>query len=115
MDCESIRTISLHFGVCLPMNFTRIVCHQFLLARVDGLTIGEGLYGSSGIKLSPPAGVSNQFISRHSRSAIRARCNITQSLLSLMERIAQTSLLGTPSISRMVKTARIFSGSLKRQ
>src|SRR5437763_1381311 len=52
MDCESIRTISLHFGVCLPMNFTSIVCHQFLLARVDGLPIREGLYGSSGIKLS---------------------------------------------------------------
>src|SRR6266480_7036529 len=54
MDCESIRTISLHFGVCWPMNFTSIVCHQFLLARVDGLPIGEGLYDSSGIKLFLP-------------------------------------------------------------
>ena len=38
--------------------------------------------------------MSNQLISRHSRSAIRARCSITQRLLSLMERIAQTSLPG---------------------
>ena len=51
IDCESIRTISLHLGVCLPMNFTSIVCHQFLLARTDGLPIGDGLYGSSGITL----------------------------------------------------------------
>jgi hypothetical protein len=54
MDCESIRTISLHFGVCLPMNFTSIVCHQFLRARTDGLPIGDGLYSLSGIKLFLP-------------------------------------------------------------
>ena len=51
---ESIRTISRHLGVCLPMNFTSIVCHQFLRARTDGLPIGDGLYGSSGIKLFLP-------------------------------------------------------------
>src|SRR5438874_9356054 len=56
----------------------------------------------------PPAGVSNQFISRHSRSAIRARCNITQRSLSLMVRIAQASLLATPSISRLVKGTDFF-------
>ena len=32
-----------------------MVCHQFLLAKTDGLPIGEGLYGSSGITLSLPS------------------------------------------------------------
>src|SRR5262245_26242840 len=63
----------------------------------------------------PAAGRSNQFISKHSRNAIRARCNITQRLLSVIESSAQISLLGTSSISRIVKTSRTFCGSLARQ
>src|SRR5207249_1547510 len=63
----------------------------------------------------PPAGLSNQFISRHSRSAIRARCSITHKLLSVIDRITQISLLGTSSISRIVKTSRTFCGSFARQ
>ena len=62
----------------------------------------------------PPAGVSNQFILRHTRNAIRARCSITQRLLSLIDGIAQISLLGISSISHIVKTARIFSGNFER-
>jgi len=54
IDCDKIRTISRHLGVCLPMNFTSIVCHQFLRARTDGLPIGDGLYGSPGITLFLP-------------------------------------------------------------
>src|SRR5436190_15759063 len=52
-----MRTISRHLGVCLPMNFTSMVCHQFLRARTDGFPIGDGLYGSSGITLSLPSAI----------------------------------------------------------
>src|SRR5437016_11494029 len=55
IDCDRIRTISRHLGVCLPMKITSLVCNQFRRARTDGLPIGEGLYGSSGITLSLPS------------------------------------------------------------
>src|SRR5205814_1778507 len=55
IDRDKIRTISRHFGVCLPINFTSMVCHQFRRARTDGFPIGDGLYGSSGITLSLPS------------------------------------------------------------
>src|SRR6266568_49773 len=55
IDCDRIRTISRHLGVCLPMKMTSLVCNQFRRARTDGLPIGEGLYGSSGITLSLPS------------------------------------------------------------
>ena len=61
----------------------------------------------------PPAGVSNQFISRHSRNAICARCSITQRLLSLIDFWHYAFPPGTASISRMVKTARIFPGNFE--
>src|SRR5215510_3392838 len=96
------------------MNFTSVVCHQFLRASTEGFPAGDGLYGSSGIRLFLPLFYRTNS-SQDTRSAIRARCSITQRLLSLIERIVQTSLLGTPSISRMVKTALIFSGNFERQ
>ena len=40
---ERIRTISRHFGVCLPMKMTSFVWNQFLRARTDGLPMGVGL------------------------------------------------------------------------
>src|SRR5438445_13668717 len=55
IDCDRIRTISRHLGVCLPMKMTSLVCNQFRRARTDGLPIGEGVYGSSGITLSLPS------------------------------------------------------------
>jgi len=55
IDCDRIQTISRHLGVCLPMKITSLVCNQFRRARTDGLPIGEGLYGSSGITLSLPS------------------------------------------------------------
>src|SRR5258708_26560249 len=57
----------------------------------------------------------NQFVSRHRRNAMRARCNITHKLFSEMLRTAQISLLATPSTSRKVKTAATFLGSLVEQ
>src|SRR5215467_6023477 len=52
-DFDKMRTISWHFGVCLPMKITSFVCHQLRRARTEGLPIGDGLYGSSGITPSP--------------------------------------------------------------
>src|SRR6266498_560079 len=56
IDCDRIRTMSRHFGVCLPMKITSLVCSQLRRARTDGLPIGDGLYRSSGITLSLPFG-----------------------------------------------------------
>src|SRR6516225_4775048 len=53
-DFDKMRTISWHFGVCLPMKITSFVCHQLRRARTEGLPIGDGLYGSSGITPSLP-------------------------------------------------------------
>src|SRR6266487_1189508 len=55
IDCDKIRTISRHFGVCLPMKITSLVCSQLRRATTDGLPIGDGLYRSSGITLSLPS------------------------------------------------------------
>src|SRR6266700_3250668 len=75
IDCDKMRTISRHFGVCLPMKMTSLVCHQFRRARTDGLPIGDGLYGSSAISsallfdvIQPPGFCSHDYMSR---SAIR--------------------------------------------
>src|SRR5260221_12658296 len=57
----------------------------------------------------------NQFVSRHRRNAMRARCNITHKLLSEMLSIAQISALSMPSTSRRLNTAAIFFGSLFEQ
>jgi hypothetical protein len=51
IDRDKMRTILRHLGVYLPISFTSMVCHQLLRARTDGLPIGDGLYGSSGIRL----------------------------------------------------------------
>src|SRR5262245_43827848 len=59
--------------------------------------------------------LSNQFVSRQRRSAIRARCSITHRLFSVMFNSAQISLLSTPSTSRIVKTVEMFLGSLLEQ
>jgi hypothetical protein len=48
---------------------------------------------------------SNQLISKHSRSAMRARCSMTQRLLSVIPKMLQISLLGKSSISRNMKTS----------
>src|SRR5215469_9444897 len=48
-DFDRMRTISWHFGVCLPMKMTSLVCHQLRRARTEGLPIGDGLYGFSDI------------------------------------------------------------------
>src|SRR5437762_4244508 len=57
IDCDKMRTISRHFGVCLPMKMTSLVCHQFRRARTDGLPMGDGLYSSSAITLSLPSAI----------------------------------------------------------
>src|SRR5271155_643423 len=57
----------------------------------------------------------NQFTSMQRRNAMRARCNITQRLLSEMFNVAQIWLLSMPSTSRMLKTAATFFGSLLEQ
>ena len=54
----------------------------------------------------------NQFVSRHRRKAIRARCNMTQRLLSEMFNVRQISLLSSSSISRKQKAALMFPGNL---
>src|SRR5208283_1829965 len=58
---------------------------------------------------------SNQFVSMQRRNAMRARCSITQRLLSEMFSRAQISLLSMPSTSRKVNTVPTFFGSLFEQ
>src|SRR5213078_1412595 len=90
------------------MNFTSIVCHQFLRARTDGLPIGDGLYGSSGIRRFLPLACRTS----SSQGIPGAPCALDaaspQRLLSVMDKTARTSLLGTPSISRIVKQHGFF-------
>jgi ketosteroid isomerase-like protein len=57
----------------------------------------------------------NQFISRHSRKAIRARCSITQRLLGEIFKASQICDVSISSISRSIKTSAIRWGSLARQ
>jgi hypothetical protein len=49
--------------------------------------------------------LSNQLLSRHSRNAMRARCNMTHKLLSEMFSVRQISLPGMSSISRIINTS----------
>ena len=54
----------------------------------------------------------NQLDSRQTRNAMRARCNITHKLPTLMFSMAQISLLSIPSTSLRLKAALTFLGSL---
>src|SRR6516162_1729970 len=57
----------------------------------------------------------NQFISRHSRKAIRARCNITQRLFGEILKASQIWAVSISSISRSIKTSATRRGSLAKQ
>src|SRR5271155_5376447 len=92
MPREIRRVTSLHFGVtALIRPATHRVNKVFPLMRESSWS-ARGLYPLLlGIYLFPGLSV-NQFFSRHSRNAMRARWSINQRLLSEMESFLQISL-----------------------
>ncbi len=92
---------------------------QVAVAREDsrdvGATRGDGELEERGNFAKWIHAGENQFRSRHSRRAMRARWSIVQRLPSEIPRFLQISTLGTSSISRSAKTAATRSGILCRQ
>ncbi len=89
----------------------------------DFRTIGGGLpnedadaffEGCEDVHSLPPS-LPNQLVSKQRRKAIRARCSITQRLLSEIFKRLQISLLSTPSTKRRLNTVAIFFGNLLEQ
>src|SRR5437899_3439301 len=71
----------------------------------------DGLAELHGCSRSSPVSFPNQFVSKQRRSAMRARCSITQRLLCEMFNSSQISLLSMSSTSRSRKTWATFFGS----
>jgi len=114
IDWERIRTTSRHFGGPFADEFHQRSLEAVSKGEKRRIALGRWIILSAHTDPSGDCSL-NQFISRHSRNAIRARCNMTQRSFGETFKASQIWAVSIPSISRSIKTSATRRGSLAKQ